>query len=165
MLRLTLALSLALASSALGQAPAPATTTPVLAANGAFFALTVPDAEASARWYMQTFGLAVTKRVPRTDASRVQVVILEGGGLIVELLQHDDAVPLASVVPGARTSITAVQGIAKVGVVVTDFDGTVAALRARGVTFAYGPFPRRGREAANVILRDNAGTLIQLFER
>jgi len=36
-------------------------------------------------------------------------------------------------------------------------------LRARWVDIAMGPFPARGGQRANVIVRDNAGNLIQLF--
>jgi len=46
-----------------------------------------------------------------------------------------------------------------------DFDGAVARLKARGVEIAFGPCPAREGQRANVLIRDNAGNLIQLFGR
>jgi hypothetical protein len=56
-----------------------------------------------------------------------------------------------------------VHGFFKAGIVVDDFDKTLSALKARGVEIAIGPFPARGDQRANVIVKDNAGNLIQIF--
>jgi hypothetical protein len=48
------------------------------------------------RWYSEKLGLKVVMRVPKTD--KAAVTVLEGGGLIVELIQHDDALPLNNVI-------------------------------------------------------------------
>ena len=128
--------------------------------GGAFFALSVPDVAASARWYREKLGLKVILEPPRSaDAS---VVILEGGGLIVELLQHNAARPLRAIAPDVRENYR-VHGFFKAGVIVDDFDRTLAALRSRGVEIAMGPFPKSATQRANVIVRDNAGNLIQFF--
>ena len=42
---------------------------------------------------------------------------------------------------------------------------TLGKLAERGVPVAFGPFPAQGNQRANAIIRDNAGNLIQLFER
>jgi hypothetical protein len=47
--------------------------------------------------------------------------------------------------------------------IVDDFDGALAALKARGVEIFLGPYPARNGQRANVIVKDNAGNLIQLF--
>ena len=47
--------------------------------------------------------------------------------------------------------------------VVDDLEKTLAALKARGVEVAMGPFPAKDNVLANVIVRDNAGNLIQFF--
>ena len=39
----------------------------------------------------------------------------------------------------------------------------LAALKARHVDIAYGPYPAQANQRANVIVRDNAGNLIQVF--
>jgi len=132
--------------------------------RGLAFALSVADIEASTRWYVDKLGLAVVMRVPRTDATRAQVTMLQGGGLSVELVQHDDAVPLGSLKTTTNGAI-AVHGLFKVGVTIDDFDATLAALKSRGVEIAYGPYPKRPDQPANVIIRDNAGNLIQISGR
>jgi catechol 2,3-dioxygenase-like lactoylglutathione lyase family enzyme len=153
-----LLLSFALASPA---QPAPAEPDSIsFSATGAFFALSVPDLASSTRWYVEKLGLTVVMQPPRTD--KMAVAILEGGGLIVELIQNDDAVPLSTAAPTVKDRVY-VHGIFKAGVIVEDFDATLARLRARGVEIAYGPYPRQGTQRANAIIRDNAGNLIQLF--
>ena len=84
--------------------------------------------------------------------------------LSVELVQHDDAVPLGSLKTTTNGAI-AVHGLFKVGVTIDDFDATLAALKSRGVEIAYGPYPKRPDQPANVIIRDNAGNLIQISGR
>ena len=54
-------------------------------------------------------------------------------------------------------------GLDKAGVVVKDFDRTVGELRGRGVEIVLGPFPKSETQRANVLLRDNAGNLLQLI--
>jgi hypothetical protein len=51
------------------------------------------------------------------------------------------------------------------GVIVDDFDKTLAMLKARNVEIAMGPFPAKGNQRANIIVKDNAGNLIQFFGR
>lgn len=133
---------------------------PVFTARGAFVALSVSDLEASTKWYSEKLGLTVVMRPPKQDKSAVAV--LEGNGLIVELLQRDDAVPIRQVAPSLEASYQ-VHGIFKAGLIVDDFDKTLAALRSRGVEIAIGPFPASGTQRANVIVKDNAGNLLQFF--
>jgi hypothetical protein len=99
-------------------------------------------------------------RPPKTNGT--QVVVLEGSGLVVELLQNDKGVALSRVAP-AIGDRTRVHGIVKAGFMVADLDRAVAALRARNVAIAFGPFPATSEQRANVIIRDNDGNLIQLL--
>ena len=138
--------------------------TPVLTVRGMSFALSVADMEASTKWYVDKLGLRVTMRLPRNDNTRASVSLLQGGGLTVELIKDDDAVSLHRLLPANKGAVS-VHGIAKVGVTVDDFEKTLAALRARDVEIAYGPFPKRPDQPANVIIRDNAGNLIQISGR
>jgi len=142
---------------------APRSTTPepsAIAASGAFFALSVADIDASTRWYSEKLGLQVVMQAPKRD--NAAVTVLEGGGLIVELIQHDDALPLTKAAPTAKGNLF-VHGMFKAGVIVDDFEKTLAMLRARGVEIFIGPFPARANQRANVIIKDNAGNLIQFF--
>lgn len=123
--------------------------------SGTFVALSVPDLEASVRWYERTFGLARVMTVPRTGAI-AGVVALEGPGLMVELIQLDSAR-----VATERPELT--HGIAKAGFLVDDFDATIAALTSRGVHFVSGPYPARPGVRANAMFRDNAGNVWQVM--
>jgi catechol 2,3-dioxygenase-like lactoylglutathione lyase family enzyme len=136
--------------------------TPVLEATGAFFALSVSDINASARWYSEKFGLKVVMPVSKDD--KAAVTVLEGGGLIVELIQHNAAVPLSKAAPAIKEHIL-LHGLFKAGIIVHDFERTLEALKARHVEIAFGPFAARANQKANAIVRDNAGNLIQIFGR
>lgn len=141
----------------------PSTSTaelPVMAATGAFFALSVADINASAKWYSEKFGLKVVVQPPKTNRSTVTV--LEGRGLIVELIEHDDALPLGKIAPAVKDNLL-IHGVFKAGVIVDNFDKTVAMLKERNVPIAFGPFPAKSNQRANVIIRDNSGNLIQFF--
>ena len=146
-------LLLATCSALAAQAPM-SNPPPALAVRGAILAFSVPDMDASAKWYTEKLGLRIVHLYPRNKAVHARAALFQGGGLVVELVQEDDAVDLG---PQPR------HGLAKAGVVVGNFDKAVAALRARGVEFA-SVYPRRADQPANVTIRDNAGNLIALYE-
>jgi catechol 2,3-dioxygenase-like lactoylglutathione lyase family enzyme len=58
-----------------------------------FFALSVADLESSARWYSEKFGLRVVMQAPKMKTVRSALIVLAGGGLLVELIQTDAAMP------------------------------------------------------------------------
>ena len=155
-----LVLALALPAAAPAQASPPDDAAPPFVVAGAFFALSVDDLDAATRWYEEKLGLRVVMRAPRSDATRSAATVLQGGGLTVELVRHDDAAPLVTRRGGGALYA---HGIFKVGLVVEDFDRTLAALRARGVEIAIGPFPKRADQPANVIIRDGVGNMIQIL--
>lgn len=155
-------LLLTLTATAGGQVPPQSPESPAFSTAGAFFALSVGDLQSSASWYREKFGLRVLMESPRSGSAAVMV--LEGNGLIVELIQHDDARSLSTAAPGVRGSLY-IHGIAKAGVIVDDFDETLATLRSRAVEIAMGPFPKTATQRANFIVRDNAGNLIQFLGR
>ena len=156
----SIGLLLCLTISAQAIAQAPGRVEPAFSTKGAFFGLSVADAEASVRWYSEKFGMTVVLRPPKFQGSTA--VVLEGGGLIVELLQRDDAMPLGKAAPSVDANYK-VHGFFKAGIVVDDFEATVARLTARGVAIAMGPFPKTPEQRANVIVRDNSGNLIQVI--
>lgn len=157
MIRLGFVLALACPVAGYPQAPPPSPT-----GIGAFFALSVADRDASARWYTEKLGLRVAMSSPAANGAAATV--LEGNGLIVELVQLDAAKPLATAAPGVQGPLF-VHGPFKVGVIVENYQQTLELLRSRGVEIAFGPFPARNDQRANVIVRDNAGNLIQFFSR
>src|SRR5262245_35974969 len=127
-------------------ASAQSASAPPFRTTGAFFALSVADLDASARWYTEKLGLRVVQQPPPRGG--VSARILEGGGLIVELIHNPAAVPLGKAAPSI-TNTTLVHGIFKAGVIVENYDATLSALRARGVEIAIGPFPARDGQRAN----------------
>ncbi len=151
---------LAISVAAHGQAAESENQPAFKSVSGAFFALSVADMEASAGWYSEKLGLKPVMVVPKRD--KIAVTVLEGGGLIVELIQHDDAVALKKAAPGVSDP-QMIHGVFKVGLVVEDFDQTLSQMKVRGAEIAYGPFPARDKQMKNVLIRDNSGNLIQFF--
>jgi catechol 2,3-dioxygenase-like lactoylglutathione lyase family enzyme len=135
---------------------------PVLTSTGAFFALSVSDIQASGLWYSEKLGLTVTMRPPREGPG--EVMVLEGGGLIVELIQHDESMALTKLAPPVDDAVK-IHGFFKAGVLVADIDATRRMLEARGVPMAYGPYAAKDGRRANFIIRDNAGNHIHFFGR
>jgi len=129
-----------------------------VAAKGAFFALSVLDLEASTKWYSEKLGLKVAMQIK----DRVSVTVLAGGGLVVELIHSDEAKSRAQAAPTVKEDI-GLHGFLKAGILVEGFDKAFATLKTKNVEIAYGPFPARENGMKNVIIRDNAGNLIQLF--
>ena len=119
--------------------------------TGAFFGVSVANMAQSVQWYSEKLGLTVV-----FELASPQVTVLEGGGLVVELFRDPAATP-GPVEPASR------HGVFKAGFLVKDFDSAVDQLRARGVTIAFGPFPAQNGQRANVLIRDNAGNLVQIF--
>jgi hypothetical protein len=138
----SIGLLLCLTISAQAIAQAPATPQFPFTTKGAFFGLSVADVEASAKWYAEKFGLQVVLRPPKFDGATA--VILEGNGLIVELVQRDDAMPLSKAAPSV-TQNSRVHGFFKAGIIVDDFDATVARLRRAAWRSPWVPTRRRRR--------------------
>lgn len=135
-----------------------------------FAALSVPDLPASIQWYRETFGLGIAFEGASPD-STTRVVLLTGRGLRVELVWHKAARSLSSYA-GTPTQPDLVFGPAKLGFFVADLDAALEALRARRATIE-GTWLTRPAHLApgdtlwtrNILVRDNSGNYLQLFER
>jgi catechol 2,3-dioxygenase-like lactoylglutathione lyase family enzyme len=150
LLLLFVALLPAGAAAANGPADCPAT----------FFAVSVRDLEASAKWYTDAFGLEATK-LPGSEKAKVS--LLRGRGLLVELVELAGATPLRSRVPGLNGR-EEVHGLFKVGFFVKDLDAEVARLKAKGVRFKGSLFEDPVARARSILVLDNDDNIIQLFE-
>ena len=133
-----------------------------IAANGAFFALQVRDLDASVAWYRDVFGMRVVMSPPTVNG--VAMRLMEGDGVIVELIHDETARPLRDLIAGGqdRRGPIWVHGQFKAGIMVADFDGVIARLRERGANIAIGPFPPRSDQRANAVIRDNEGNYLQV---
>lgn len=145
----------------LGIALLPAGLVAEAAGGGAFFAVSVADLDASVAWYRETLELTPT-RLPGSDT--VRVALLQGDGVIVELIEHGDAVTLEEPLPSADRRYL-VHGLFKAGFFVADLDATVTRLRERGARFRGEVFQDAVLGARSILLLDNSGNVLQLFER
>jgi hypothetical protein len=89
---------------------------PPFTARGAFFALSVPDLKSNVRWYSEKFGLKIVMQAPKTKTMKSAVTVLSGGGLLVELIQNDDARPLGNIASGIQGP-EFVHGFTKSGII------------------------------------------------
>lgn len=152
-----------LLTSALSQTPAPvATPAPILMSAPQFFAISVPDADASSRWYQDVLGLKVIREIKPVDG-QVHVFILGSDSLHVEVLEMKGARPVAEVIPGANGEFL-VHGVFKAGFFVPSLEPVVAALKAKGVKFAF-DITQDQTGVRFVIIEDNSGNRIQIFDR
>lgn len=135
-----------------------------------FAALSVPDLPASVRWYREIFGLGTAFEAAAPDSS-TRVVLLTGRGLRLELVWHRAARSLSSYA-GTATQPDLVYGPAKLGFFVTDLDEVLKVLRTHGATIEGSWLTRPSHVAPNdtlwtrnILVRDNSGNYVQLFER
>ncbi len=134
---------------------APATPS---AANRFFFALSVPDSRASARWYQDVVGLSVEHELEFPDSSG-RAVILSSPHLVVELME------LKAAAPPPAGEVFLRHGIYKVGLFVDDLPARVHELKAKGVEFLYDLIEDPSTSGLRfVVIKDNAGNLVQLYE-
>lgn len=126
-----------------------------------FFALSVADLEASIKWYAETLQLTPT-RLPGN--AQVKVALLQGDGLVVELVEHAEAFAPGSRLPELQKRYLA-HGLFKVGFFVADLDATIERLKKRGASFEGRVIKDEVLGARAILLVDNSDNVIQLFER
>src|SRR5262249_23699312 len=141
MRKIRLLFLLAIPGVAQGQSPEAVDQPAGFRTAGAFFALSVADADASAKWYADKLGMKLAMQVAKSEETAA-VRVMAGGGLIVELIEMEKAVPLSKAAPAIGSS-ELVRGIFKVGVVVDNLDEVLALLKAKDVPTFLGPFPAR----------------------
>ena len=135
---------------------------PFAAVRGGYIALSVADLDASAKWYADTFDLKIVRNHSQSPDRKSVATILTGNGLIVELVQHADAMALRAAAP-ALSRVFQIHGIFKAGVVVDDLDATFQELEARKVDIAFRVFSDDALAYRTFAIRDNSGNMIQFF--
>jgi catechol 2,3-dioxygenase-like lactoylglutathione lyase family enzyme len=135
---------------------------PFAAVRGGYVALSVADLDASAKWYAETFDLAIVRNHSQSPDNKSAATILRGNGLIVELIQHADAMPLNRAAPALSRAFQ-VHGIFKSGIVVDDLDATFKELNTRKVEIAFPIFADAALAIRTFAIRDNNGNLLQFF--
>lgn len=145
-----------------GSQSAPDTAAPASQrVNGAFFALSVSDAARISTWYRDVLGLRITSsgEAPNKIA---KFAILEGDGVVIEIIEHSKAKPRNLIAPTAEDSYQ-IHGIFKTGVIVADIDTTYRAIKGKGVAIAYDLMPAKDVPMRSFAVRDPEGNLLQFF--
>lgn len=126
-----------------------------------FWAISVPDVEASVKWYQNIFGLNITQQLTTPDGA-VKVVILESPNLIVEIIQMADAIPLSKCSPSLRSKAS-LHGLFKVGLFVADLEKTRRALQLKKVKLLTEIHAEEASGLRSFLFEDNSGNTIQLL--
>jgi predicted enzyme related to lactoylglutathione lyase len=134
-------------------------TTNGLAKAPVYFAISVPDLGASVKWYAENLGLTASVLL---DGGPSKVAILQGEGLLVEIVQPPNASAEAKG-PGPD-EIHLRRGLFKVGFYVKDLDATVAHLQKKGVRLLGSAFSDEKLGLRSILILDNNENIIQLFE-
>ncbi len=126
--------------------------------RGTFFSISVSDVDAVSRWYQANLGLRiVTSGMSGQAPNHVATfALLEGNGFIVEIIQ-----PAVSNARTGRPFET--RGIFKIGAIVEDLDGFLAALKQRGVPIAYDLMPLQELGMRCFMLQDCEGNYLQFI--
>ena len=126
-----------------------------------FFALSVPDARASADWYAHAFGVQLLHEIEPADGA-AHILILGSDALLIEIMQLRAAKSPGAAVIGSR-HLT--HGIVKIGLYVKDLDAAVAHLRKMNVRFDTDIIEDEKLGMRFVLVKDPDGNLVQLFGR
>ena len=147
---------------ALSCVAAVAAAEPFAAVRGGFVALSVADLDASAKWYAETLDLKIVRPRSQSPDGKSLGTVLTGHGLIVELVQHSEAMPLRQAAP-TLTRTYQIHGIFKAGIIVDDLDATLRELERRKVDIAFRTFTDAALDYRTFAIRDPSGNFIQFF--
>ena len=128
-------------------------------AGPAFLAISVSDIDATLRWYRRAFPALTEHRLPMPD-SIGRGALLESPELRVEILAMRAAAPPAR--PRDETYLT--HGIFKAGFSVPALAPYLDRFAQQGVRVTAGPFVDSTTGTRSVVIADNEGNLLHLFE-
>jgi len=160
---MNVALALLLAATLSAPATAGTPPPPKPQSTGAFFALSVANVETVSRWYRDFLKLRVMKSGEAPNGI-AKFALLEGEGVLVELIQHREAKDRAVVAPSVKEEYQ-IHGIFKVGMIVEDLDGIFARTKAQHIPIAYDMMTAKDIPLRSFSVRDPEGNLVQFFGR
>jgi len=120
-------------------------------------AIRVVDYAGTLRWYTEKLDFHVDVEWPYGD---MQLAYLSNGSAKVEVLGGATAEPQPD--PISLEPTFQREGLNHFCLAITDFDGTLAELRARGVEFVGEPFVVEEINRNLAFVKDNSGNLIEL---
>ena len=130
--------------------------------EGAFFALSVPDANASAAWYEKHLKFRVVSK-GEAPGKIARGILLEGHGSLLEIVQHSKARPLSTVLPHGEAY--QIHGIFKVGFHIRDIDSAYKTVTAGGAEVVYQLGQAHDMGLRSFTVHDHDGNLVQFFGR
>jgi catechol 2,3-dioxygenase-like lactoylglutathione lyase family enzyme len=160
---MNLVLALLLAVTLSTPAPTGSPTPPKARTTGAFFALSVANVETVSQWYRDFLKLKVAKSGEAPNGI-AKFALLEGEGVLVELIQHREAKDRSAVAPSA-TEAYQIHGIFKVGMIVEGLEGIYSRAKEQHIPIAYDMMPAKDIPLRSFSVRDPEGNLVQLFGR
>jgi methylmalonyl-CoA/ethylmalonyl-CoA epimerase len=119
--------------------------------------ISVPDLEASIRWYAEVLDFEVEQRL-EIPAIPAKVAMLRRGDLRLELFEVPGAQPLPEERRHPNLDL-GTHGNKHLAFAIKDLDSAERELRNRGADIVW---VRRFEFGANIFLRDNSGNLIEL---
>ena len=119
--------------------------------------ISVPDLEASIRWYAEVLDFEVEQRL-EIPAIPAKVAMLRRGDLRLELFEVPGAQPLPEERRHPNLDLRT-HGNKHLAFAIKDLDSAERELKKRGADIVW---VRRFEFGANIFLRDNSGNLIEL---
>ena len=119
--------------------------------------ISVPDLEASIRWYSDVLDFEVEQRM-EIPAIPAKVALLRRGELRIELFEVPDAQPLPEERRHPNLDVRT-HGNKHIAFAIADLNSAERELRSRGADIV---FVGRFRFGSNIFIRDNSGNLVEL---
>ena len=119
--------------------------------------ISVPDLEASIRWYAEVLDFEVEQRL-EIPAIPAKVAMLRRGDLRLELFEVPGAQPLPEERRHPNLDLRT-HGNKHLAFAIKDIDSAERELRSRGADIVW---VRRFEFGANIFVRDNSGNLVEL---
>ena len=140
--------------------PSPTSASVWAEPEGAFFALSVPDADASTAWYQKYLAFQVISKGEAPDKT-ARGILLEGHGSLLEIVQHSKAKPLGTILPQGEAY--QIHGIFKIGFHVRNIDAAYKTMIGNGAEVAYKLGKAREMGLRSFTVHDHDGNLVQFF--
>ena len=151
----------AMVTVGIGTAPGPRPVAQAEAPGTAFWAISVPDLDATIEWYSERLGFRLIHSAQRGD---IRVALLRSADVVLEVVSIPTAIAREQVAPPIERDFQ-LHGVFKVGVFVEDLEAQISRLETRGVEFVSEIYYDPNLDARSAIVKDNSGNSVQLFER
>lgn len=128
--------------------------------------IVVPNADATAKWYQDNLQFKFARKMDLPE-HKLKIVFLELNGFNLELVELQDSVSFAAVqkqMPALKGR-DQLQGFVKLGFMVKDVDALAVDLKRKGVKLRMEPTDDPPFGTRFLLVEDNAGNLLQFFQR